>query len=94
MQLYALLSNSPRAAEILNDFNKVIADAHADTAHCVSNNESSKHNKTRQFLMSIANRIFTERPLSQVDVVAHLPGYPTEFPNDDGWMFLHASALY
>jgi hypothetical protein len=34
-------------------------------------------NRTRQFLMKVANRIFTERPLSQVEVVAHLLGYNT-----------------
>ncbi|KAM4063530.1 PIF1-like helicase [Hirsutella rhossiliensis] len=40
---------------------------------------ASTGNRTRQFLMRVANRVFTERPLSQVEVVAHLLGYPAEF---------------
>ncbi len=51
-------------------------------------------NKTRQFLMKVANRIFTERPLSQVEVVAHLLGYKMEFTNNDAWTFLNISSLY
>lgn len=51
-------------------------------------------NKTRQFLMRVANRIFTERPLSQVEVVAHLLGYPTEFASNHSWTFLNVSSLY
>jgi len=51
-------------------------------------------NKTRQFLMKVANRIFTERPLSQVEVVAHLLGYKMEFSNNDAWTFLNVSCLY
>jgi hypothetical protein len=51
-------------------------------------------NKTRQFLMRVANRIFTERPLSQVEVVAHLLGYPSEFTNSSAWAYLNVSLLY
>ncbi|KAM4062368.1 ATP-dependent DNA helicase PIF1 [Hirsutella rhossiliensis] len=36
-------------------------------------------NKTRVFLLKAANRIFTERPLSQVEVIADLLGYPRSF---------------
>lgn len=50
-------------------------------------------NKTRQFLMRVANRIFTERPLSQVEVVAHLLGYGMEFASNDAWTFLNVSSL-
>ncbi|KAL6359150.1 hypothetical protein LRP88_07367 [Fusarium phalaenopsidis] len=50
--------------------------------------------RTRQFLMRVANRIFTGRPLSQVEVVAHLLGYPTEFTSNHGWTFPNASSLY
>ena len=35
---------------------------------------SGKENKTRQLLMRVANRVFTERALSQVEVVAYLLG--------------------
>jgi hypothetical protein len=51
-------------------------------------------NKTRQFLMRVANRIFTERPLSQVEVVAYLLGYGMEFTHNDAWTFLNVSTLY
>ena len=51
-------------------------------------------NRTRQFLMRAANRIFVERPLSQVEVIAHLMGYGIEFSGNEGWAFLNASPLY
>jgi len=51
-------------------------------------------NRTRQLLMRIANRVFTERALSQVEVVSHLLGYPTEFAHNDAWTFLNVSSLY
>jgi hypothetical protein len=51
-------------------------------------------NKTRQFLMRVANRIFTERPLSQVEVAAHLLGYETEFSSSTTWTFVNVSLLY
>lgn len=44
--------------------------------------------------MKVANRIFTERELSQVEVVAHLLGYPTEFVSNSTWTFLNVSSLY
>ncbi|PVH90925.1 hypothetical protein DM02DRAFT_647465 [Periconia macrospinosa] len=53
-----------------------------------------RQNRTRQFLMRVANRIFTERPLSQVEVVAHLLGYRTEFTNNKAWTFLNVGSLY
>ncbi|KAM4058268.1 PIF1-like helicase [Hirsutella rhossiliensis] len=49
---------------------------------------------TRQFLMRVANRVFTERPLSQVEVVAHLLGYPAEFTDSSAWAYLNCSLLY
>lgn len=53
-----------------------------------------RENKTRQFLMRVANRIFTERALSQVEVMASLMGYSNEFANNDAWTFLNVSSLY
>ena len=44
--------------------------------------------------MRVANRIFTERPLLQVEVIAYLLGYDTEFTNNDAWTFLNVSVLY
>lgn len=49
---------------------------------------------TRRFLVKVANRVFTERALSQVEVVAHLLGYPTEFTHNAAWTFLNVSSLY
>ncbi|KAJ3530216.1 hypothetical protein NM208_g9424 [Fusarium decemcellulare] len=64
------------------------------TADEVESQGGQCHNKTRQFLMRVANRIFTERALSQVEVVAHLLGYPTEFASNAAWTFLNVSSLY
>lgn len=55
---------------------------------------SANENRTRQFLMKVANRVFTERSLSQVEVVAHLLGYPSEFSNSTAWAYLNVSPLY
>ena len=82
------------AAEIFNIFNEAIAVEQADAAHGISDDGGYRHNKTRQFLMRVANQIFTERPLFQVEVIAHLLGYSTEFANNDGWTFLNMSMLY
>ncbi|XP_044714638.1 PIF1-like helicase domain-containing protein [Hirsutella rhossiliensis] len=49
---------------------------------------------TRQFLMRVANRVFTERALSQVEVVAHLLGHPSEFSGSSAWAYLNVSVLY
>ncbi|KAM4056438.1 ATP-dependent DNA helicase PIF1 [Hirsutella rhossiliensis] len=38
--------------------------------------------------------IFTERALSQVEVVAHLLGYPSEFTSSSAWAYLNVSVLY
>ncbi|XP_044718720.1 PIF1-like helicase domain-containing protein [Hirsutella rhossiliensis] len=56
--------------------------------------DAAKGNRTRQFLMRVANRVFTERPLSQVEVIAHLLGYPAEFTNSSAWAYLNTSLLY
>jgi hypothetical protein len=50
--------------------------------------------RTRQLLVKVANRVFTERTLSQVEVVADLLGYPTEFTHTDAWAYLNVSAAY
>ncbi|KAM4055543.1 PIF1-like helicase [Hirsutella rhossiliensis] len=55
--------------------------------------DDGKQNRTRQFLMKVANRVFTERPLSQVEVIADLLGYPTELTNNGAWAFLNVSVL-
>jgi hypothetical protein len=51
-------------------------------------------NGTRQFLLRVANRIFTERALSQVEVVAYFQGYGMEFTNCSAWTFLNVCTMY
>ncbi|KAM4064310.1 PIF1-like helicase [Hirsutella rhossiliensis] len=51
-------------------------------------------NESRQFLMRTANRIFSERQLSAVEVCYHLLGYDTDFTNVPHWSFLNLTALY
>jgi len=51
-------------------------------------------NESRQFLMRVANRVFSERQLSAVEVCYHLLGYQTDFTNVPRWSFLNLSALY
>lgn len=65
------------AAELLPVPNESVAESQTEEA-------KRGQNRTRQFLMRVANRIFTDRSLSQVEVVAHLLGYPTEFVSNHG----------
>ncbi|RSL75840.1 hypothetical protein CEP52_017823, partial [Fusarium oligoseptatum] len=51
-------------------------------------------NQSRQFLMRVANRIFSERQLSAVEVCYHMLGYQTDFTNVPHWSFLNLTALY
>ncbi|KAM4055528.1 PIF1 protein [Hirsutella rhossiliensis] len=53
-----------------------------------------QENKTRVFLLKAANRVFTERSLSQVEVIAHLLGYPAEFSSGAAWAYINVNQLY
>ncbi|KAJ3572625.1 hypothetical protein NPX13_g4988 [Xylaria arbuscula] len=55
---------------------------------------SAVSNEARQFLMRVANRVFSERELSAVEVCYHLLGYQTDFTNVPNWSFLHLDTLY
>ncbi|KAM4066738.1 PIF1-like helicase [Hirsutella rhossiliensis] len=55
---------------------------------------NGRRNKTRTFLLKAANRVFTERPLSQVEVIAHLLGYPAEFSSGSAWAYVNVNQLY
>jgi hypothetical protein len=46
------------------------------------------------FLTRVANRVFTERALSQVEVVAHLVGQKMDYGNQEAWIFLNVHAVY
>ncbi|KAM4063431.1 PIF1-like helicase [Hirsutella rhossiliensis] len=65
-----------------------------DVSSGVVGDGDGRKNKTRQFLMRVANRVFTERALSQVEVVAHLLGHPSEFSGSSAWAYLNVSVLY
>jgi hypothetical protein len=80
------------AAEVLNAYGGTVTQRRVETEQ--SSAETSAENKTRQFLMRVANRVSAERALSQVEVVAHLLGYPTEFTHNGDWTVLNVSALY
>ncbi|KAM4055420.1 PIF1 protein [Hirsutella rhossiliensis] len=58
------------------------------------NRQQAVLNESRQFLMRTANRIFSERQLSAVEVCYHLLGYDTDFTNVPHWSFLNLTALY
>ena len=81
------------AAEFLHVLDKPGTERPAQTTGS-RREDDPVQNRTRQFLMRVANRIFTERPLSQVEVVAQLLGYKMEFTNNDVWTFLNVSVLY
>ncbi|KAF6517643.1 hypothetical protein HZS61_003204 [Fusarium oxysporum f. sp. conglutinans] len=51
-------------------------------------------NESRQFLMRAANRIFSERQLSAVEVCYFLLGYQTDFTNVPNWSYINLTALY
>ena len=76
------------AAEIFRDMGAILTDDQPNPP------DNALKNKTRQFLMKVANRIFTERPLSQVEVAASLLGYDTELTSTKGWAFLNVNYVY
>ncbi|PVH91577.1 hypothetical protein DM02DRAFT_663849 [Periconia macrospinosa] len=82
------------AAELLAPLGTVTMENPTDPARGHVEDDDGRQSKTRQFLMKVANRVFTERPVSQVEVVAHLLGYRTEFTNNEAWTFLNVSILY
>lgn len=51
-------------------------------------------NTTRQFLGRAANKIFTDRELSAVEVCAHLLGKPNHFSSEKKWCPVHLDTLY
>jgi hypothetical protein len=81
------------ATEAIKVLEGLVNSDHSETVHR-SEKDNVSQNKTRQFLLKVANRVFTQRPLSQVEVIAHLLGYHTEFAHNDAWTFLNASFLY
>ncbi|EXU94845.1 helitron helicase-like domain protein [Metarhizium robertsii] len=83
-----------RAAAVSEGFDRRQSKTGRATSGGMSHEEEPEGNRTRKFMMRVANRVFTERPLSQVEVVANLLGYPTEFTGVQAWTFLNVSLLY
>ncbi|KAF2184535.1 hypothetical protein K469DRAFT_780863, partial [Zopfia rhizophila CBS 207.26] len=80
------------AAEVLNVAGGSVIQNRTGTEQ--TSTEGSAGSKARQFLVRVANRVFTERALSQVEVTAHLLGYRTEFTHNETWTGLNVSMLY
>jgi Helitron helicase-like domain at N-terminus len=59
-----------------------------------SNSEKTSTDRTREFLLRVANRVFTERELSSVEVANHLLGYETDYTNVKYWSYVKLSSLY
>jgi hypothetical protein len=70
------------------------ATGHRPNEEPCSTGTDGRENQTRQFLLRVANRIFTEQALSQAEVVAHFQGYGTEFTSSNAWTFLNVCTLY
>jgi hypothetical protein len=81
------------AADIFHLLDNSIVESQAVMAGSHGEGDSIQ-NRTWQFLMKVANQIFTEQPLSQVEVIAHLLGYEMEFTNNNVWKFVNVSGLY
>jgi len=83
-ELFHVLGGEPLTADQAEDRRQ----------HWTSADDSRRSNRTQQFLMRVANRVFTDRALSQVEVVAHFLGHSIEFANNEAWMFLNVSSVY
>jgi hypothetical protein len=53
-----------------------------------------RNNRTRQFFNRWANKIFSDRELSSVEVCYHLLGLETDFTDNTEWEFVHLNTLY
>lgn len=73
---------------------RAAAAAEALDASTESGPGSGPENRTRRFFAKVANRVFTERTLSQVEVAAFLMGFRTEFTHNKVWTYLNVSSLY
>jgi len=70
------------------------AAAAAEVLNASRDSGTGSENRTRLFLARVANRVFTERALSQVEVAAHLLGFSMEFTHSKVWTYLNVSSLY
>ena len=52
-----------------------------------------RNNRTRQFFNRWANKIFSDRELSSVEVCYHLLGMQTDFTDNTEWEYVHLNTL-
>ena len=73
------------AAELFHDLNKSIIEHQMEMAETTDSyrKDNNIQNKIQQFLIRVINWIFIKRPLLQVEVIAHLLSYNTEFANNN-----------
>jgi hypothetical protein len=65
--------------------------ADGGTAH---GGQQIRNNRTRQFFNRWANKIFSDRELSSVEVCYHLLGFGTDFTDNIDWEFVNLNTLY
>lgn len=58
------------------------------------NTVSTIGEETKSFLLRVANRVFTNRELSQPEVLGYLLGFGTDFTDVPAWTWVHLNALY
>jgi len=81
---YATKLNTPMyerlalAAEVMADTERLGSDA----------------NELRKYFLKLANKVFTHRELSGVEVMSYLLKQPTDYTNVKDWTYLYVNSLY
>jgi hypothetical protein len=71
-----------------------LADERDSRAGVLDGDASESLNPTRQFFMRWANKIYSDREMSAVEVCYYLLGYPTDFSSVSSWTFLYPGGIY
>src|SRR5205814_4785407 len=66
------------AAEVMADTERLGSDA----------------NELRKYFLKLANKVFTHRELSGVEVMSYLLKQPTDYTNVKDWTYLYVNSLY
>ena len=70
------------------------AEEQVDSSEAGTTQHAIRNNKTRQLMARVANRIFTNRELSSVEVCANLLGFRNSFSSQGTWRSIHLNTLY
>ena len=54
----------------------------------------SDPDEARKFFVKLANKVFTHREISSVEVASYLLKYPTDYTNISSWTYLYVNTLY